>query len=292
MITYNHEKYIKQAIESVLNQNVNFEVELVLANDCSTDLTHSIILELIQTHPKGNMIRYFNHKENMGMMPNFIFALERCEGEFIALCEGDDYWTDNSKLGKQTIFLENNKDYDICFHNSQQLNLLNEFGKTVIPGILEDTDYTVYDYILSNKTATCSIVYRKKMFDVIPNWFSSIPFGDLGLILCVLEKSKNKKGRVLNDIMGVYRLHEDGVHGSLHKNTKSLILAYKEHLQFVQIIRKQFLNKKNYNFVINQKKGNIYAKLAKLSKKEGDRFQFVKYKLLWYYQSIILKLVK
>ena len=75
MITYNHAKYIKQAIESILNQETNFDIELIISNDNSPDDTDAIVNEIIQTHPNGSKIKYFKHEKNIGMMKNFLFSL-------------------------------------------------------------------------------------------------------------------------------------------------------------------------------------------------------------------------
>ena len=115
-ITYNHENFIRDAIEGFLMQQTNFDYEIIIANDCSPDNTDSFVKKYINNHPKGKLIKYFRHDKNIGVMPNFIFALKQCTGKYIALCEGDDYWTDPYKLQKQVDFLEANLDYTICFH--------------------------------------------------------------------------------------------------------------------------------------------------------------------------------
>src|ERR1700739_2391661 len=106
MITYNHEKYIAQAIESVLAQKTNFPVELVIGDDYSTDSTRKICLDYKKKHPDILKLRFPD--KNMGMMPNFIANLKECDSRYIALLEGDDYWTDPYKLQKQFDFLEAN----------------------------------------------------------------------------------------------------------------------------------------------------------------------------------------
>ncbi len=119
MITYGHEKFIEQAINGVLMQECDFEVELIIANDSSPDQTDAVIQSILDNHPRASWIKYTKHEKNLGMMPNFIFALKECVGEYIALCDGDDYWTDTLKLKKQVVFLDRNKDYVACFHNSE-----------------------------------------------------------------------------------------------------------------------------------------------------------------------------
>lgn len=115
MITYKHEKYIAQAIDGVLKQKVNFDLELVIADDCSPDGTDEIVKKYIHTHPKGHCIKYYKHKNNIGMLPNFMFALQQCKGKYIAFCDGDDYWADSIKLQKQVCFLEANPDYGLIY---------------------------------------------------------------------------------------------------------------------------------------------------------------------------------
>lgn len=117
MITYNHEEYIKEAIESVLMQECDYEVELIIADDKSPDNTESVVLDIIKNHKNGHWIKYTKHKTNKGMMPNFVWALEQCKGKCVALCEGDDYWIDPLKLQKQVEFLEENEGYSTSAHD-------------------------------------------------------------------------------------------------------------------------------------------------------------------------------
>ncbi|MBP7508034.1 MAG: glycosyltransferase family 2 protein [Prolixibacteraceae bacterium] len=100
MITYKHEQYIRQAIEGVLMQVTDFGYDLIIADDCSPDKTPEIVNEIIRTHPKGSCIKYYRHSENLGMTKNGLFAFSKCTGKYIALCEGDDYWTDQMKKYK------------------------------------------------------------------------------------------------------------------------------------------------------------------------------------------------
>ena len=122
MLTYKHEKFIKQAIEGVLMQETDFEFELIIADDCSPDNTNKIVNDIIKNHSKGFKIKYFRHKKNLGVQDNGIFGLNKCKGKYIALCEGDDYWIDPLKLQKQVDFLKLNKGYSFVFTPAQVLN--------------------------------------------------------------------------------------------------------------------------------------------------------------------------
>ena len=115
MITYGHEKYISEAIYGVLMQKCNFDVELIIANDCSPDTTEDIVNEIISSHKNCSWIKYTRHLINKGAVGNFIWSLKQAKGKYLAICEGDDYWTDPYKLQKQVDFLEKNNDFSICF---------------------------------------------------------------------------------------------------------------------------------------------------------------------------------
>ncbi|MBE0675570.1 MAG: glycosyltransferase [Bacteroidales bacterium] len=121
MITYNHEPYIRQAIESVLMQQCTVSYELVIGEDCSSDGTGAICREYASSHPN---VRLLPPENNLGMLPNFFRTMEACSGKYIAFCEGDDYWTDPQKLQKQADFLEKHTesgmvctDYSKLFQN-------------------------------------------------------------------------------------------------------------------------------------------------------------------------------
>lgn len=116
-ITYGHEKYIEDTLNGVIMQRYDGPIEFIIANDHSPDETDAVVKRYLATHviPQNIEIRYTNHSENKGMMPNFIWALQEASGTYIAFCEGDDYWTDPLKLQKQVDFLENNQDYQLCY---------------------------------------------------------------------------------------------------------------------------------------------------------------------------------
>src|SRR6516164_8232942 len=113
MITYNHGKYISEAIESIVSQKTNFEFELVIGEDCGPDDTRAICEQYAAKYP--DIINLLPSDKNYGPMGNTIRVMYACTGKYVALCEGDDYWTDPYKLQKQVDFLEANPDFSICF---------------------------------------------------------------------------------------------------------------------------------------------------------------------------------
>ena len=120
LLTYNHAPYITDCIEGVLAQKVSFPIEVIIAEDCSTDGTRKICEEYARKYP--NLIRLIEYGENVGAVANEQRALLAAKGKYIATCEGDDYWTDADKLQKQVDFLESNPDYSVCFHRYRKLH--------------------------------------------------------------------------------------------------------------------------------------------------------------------------
>lgn len=216
MITYNHEKFIKEAIYSVLNQKVDFELELIIVNDNSTDATDEIVKNIIHTHPKGSLINYSCNPKNLGMMPNFIKALSFCTGKYIAICEGDDYWIDTLKLQKQVSFMEKNQDYSICCSNAEKIGQLNS-GK-----LFNSKNKTIDIYNFLNQTnpiATCTVLFNANVLKDY-KFLESYVFGDWALWAHLLANSKTSKAYYSDEVTAVYRIHDAGVFNSLNEIQK------------------------------------------------------------------------
>ena len=115
MLVYNHERFIAQALESVLMQKTDFEYELIIGEDCSSDGSREIIRSY-EKRFEGKMKPLYRDK-NLGMAGNLMDCLERCTGQYIAVLEGDDFWTDDQKLQKQAAFLDEHPEYVMVVHN-------------------------------------------------------------------------------------------------------------------------------------------------------------------------------
>ena len=255
MITYNHEPYIAQAIEGVLMQKTTFSIELVIGEDCSTDNTVSIIKEYVKKNP--SLIKARFNQPNMGMAPNMVKTLEECQGKYIAMCEGDDYWTDPYKLQKQVDFLEQNLEYSICgglvnyFYAERNI-----FEKFLIPneesypkGRVVTLDNYMNPYIL--RTAT--ICFRKEIIEKIYSFEKCV---DVILFAIALERGA---GFVFNEVFAVYRKHNAGVWTGLN-NTQKILFdienfkeLYKHYHSKSKSIREIFL-KRNFDLFITDYK--------------------------------------
>ncbi|MCI3938003.1 glycosyltransferase [Chryseobacterium aahli] len=182
MITYNQDKYIEKAIESVINQKTNFKFKLFVGEDCSTDNTREICLKLAEKYPEK--IHLVIMQRNIGASLNAKNIFHLCFNSFakyIALIEGDDYWTDPLKLQRQVDFLEQNEDYSICFHNVDEVD---EHGekldeRLVISDHIEKT-YSIEDLAEGNFIHTASVLFRRN-FNELPSWFFTSPAGDYPL---------------------------------------------------------------------------------------------------------------
>jgi len=201
MVTYGHENFIAEAINGVLMQECDFDYELVIGNDDSPDGTDEIVGHIIQNHPNGHRINYHKHQQNKGMMMNFSFILNQCRGRYIALCDGDDYWTDPKKLQKQVNFLENNPDHVLCFHKAEILHPDGSFSADSIAKLPENYENleTLLQY--GNYIHTPSVVFRN-VLENYPDEFFRSPIGDYFLYVLLAEKGKLNR---LTDVMCVYR---------------------------------------------------------------------------------------
>lgn len=209
MITYNHEQFIEQAVRSVMMQETDFDYELIIGEDCSTDNTREIVLRLKEEFP--DKIKLILHTQNVGMMKNFITVYEACEGKYVALLEGDDYWTDAHKLSIQVEYMEVNLECSMCFHlgsvfNYDANNFNDDYKKFHCNDITTVSDLIDNNYII----LTMSMLFRNAVID-IPDWFVDVKNGDTVLQFLLVEK-----GHLccIERNMGTYRRHNQGVYSS------------------------------------------------------------------------------
>ncbi len=169
-ITYNHEPFIAKTIEGVLMQQVNFPIEFIIAEDCSTDGTRRICQEYAERYPE--LIHLITSENNVGAVANERRAMLAAKGKYIAFCEGDDYWTDPLKLQKQVDFLEAHPEYSVTFHRCRHYNVETEEYKDDACGNLftdktvEGVDITIKMFFEKWITQPLTMVYRASMFDL------------------------------------------------------------------------------------------------------------------------------
>lgn len=208
-IAYNHEPYIEDALRGFLIQETDFPFEIIIHDDASTDKTTEIIRSYATEYP--NIIKPIFQSVNQYRQCNFkpgLTTLQACNGDYIALCEGDDYWIDPMKLQKQFEFLEQNNDYSFCFH---KVNIYQQNTQRMLRYITnpkENLIHTSKSILMGPMViSTLSIMFR----NIIKEWpkcTMSLPFGDK-----TLEKllALYGNGYCINEVMAVYRDHSGGV---------------------------------------------------------------------------------
>ncbi|HTU19599.1 MAG TPA: glycosyltransferase [Gemmataceae bacterium] len=205
MITHNQERYIEQAVRSALMQKTEFEYEIVIGEDCSTDRTREILQRLNAEH--SGCLRLLLPDRNLGAVCNFRETYAACQGEYVALLEGDDYWTDPHKLQRQVQALTAHPDWSACFHPVRYVNQLGEDSNIIHPRHAP-LEVTIRDLFEQNLIQTCSLVLRRQRMPTMPEWFLNLKLDDWPLVMLLSETGPIG---FLPETMADYRRHPDGV---------------------------------------------------------------------------------
>ena len=246
-ITYNHERYIRDCLDGFLTQKTTFPIEVLINEDASTDNTARIIKEYEKQYP--TIIKPIYQKENQfskGVYVTINFIYPRAKGKYIAICEGDDYWTDPLKLQKQVDFLEAHPECSICFHPvvvKHEDNSIHDYifpNSQTHPFIYQNSSTELKHLIPFNYIQTNSVMYRwrfynEKIEDVFPK---DILPGDWFLHL--LHAEKGKIG-FIDRVMAVYRRHSEGIWWEAGRNQENFFLQNgMRHLACYQAIEKRW----------------------------------------------------
>lgn len=206
VLSYNHENFILETINGIKKQTGNFNLEVIIADDASKDSTQDIILGAINEHAPNISFKPILRKKNLGAIENLIDAYTHCTGDFIALCEGDDFWIWPTKIATQLKILNACPSVAAVTHSS--LVLCN--GKTEKQERLNKKYISTRDLIdngtAANLFATCSVVYRKRIFSSL-DFLRGLPFGDFPTFLMLSLKGSFFH---INGHWAVYRVHQNG----------------------------------------------------------------------------------
>ena len=240
IITCNHARFIEQAIDSVLMQQTDFDFEILISEDCSTDGTRQIVQAYHRKHP--NRIRLLLSDQNLHNNRVVVRGIQAARGEYIALLDGDDCWSVSHKLQKQVDFLETHPECTVCFHNAM---VVYEDGsrhpRHWTPPAQPEIS-TLEDIWMGNFIATCSTVFRRGAFGHVPHWYISLfPITDWPLHILNAEH-----GHIgyLNEVMGIYRFHGGGLYSTFSEARK-----LRETLKFYRTMNRNFNFK--YSRLIN-----------------------------------------
>ena len=151
MITFNHERFVAQAIEGALMQETKFDYEIIIGEDCSTDATRDILLDYRNRYP--NRIKLVLQKTNVGPKDNFADVMRQTNGQYVAFLDGDDYWISPHKLQLQSDVMDSHPEWSMCFHAT---NILGEDGSESLHLITKKESYVLEDLIAANPIAACA----------------------------------------------------------------------------------------------------------------------------------------
>lgn len=287
-LTYNHSPYIGQCIEGFLMQKCNFNFEVLIHDDASTDGTSEIIQKYQEKFPK--IIKPIVQTENQwsnGKRLNIRFNFPRAQGKYIALCEGDDYWTDPLKLQRQVDFLENNPEYSLVCGGFKSINTVTGEEEVIIKDIENAPDNTAkgFDITLDRffkqwLTKTLTLTFRKNMYnEAMLTKYKYIR--DVHLYYHLLKEGK---GYYMKEVLGVYRIHRGGIFSEISEKEKSKIY-FKVYGELYKSNRSDLLLKKKYIRIlqnIGKDKSDIispfalYVEIFKLTRKKKDFIKLIK----------------
>ncbi len=213
--TYQHAPYIEQCIESILLQITGFAVEILIGEDESSDGTREICQRYAEQYPERIRLFLGQRKHVISIMGrptgrrNLLRLMGEARGRYIALCEGDDYWTDQLKLQKQVDLMERNAHWSACFHRVRVKYEQGQNGVDVdFPLGVTKLEHVTEDFLDSWFVPTCSLLYRNEPPVVLPEWIKTTLSADIPLLLLL-----SLRGPIgyLADVMGVYRIHGAGL---------------------------------------------------------------------------------
>lgn len=294
MLTYNQEQFIAQTIESILMQKTNFNYQLVIGEDCSTDQTRSICESYATKY--GDKIKLLPKlTKNIGLIANYMRTIKECNGKYIAICDGDDYWIDEHKLQKQVDFLETNLDYSIVYTGVRKLFI---DGKTFDSLYnLEKKNPDFDDLIFNNLIHSVTVLFKNiQDKEEIPSWFVHFPFGDWQTYLWILKDGS--KIHFLDDITAVYRMNI-GVSSDYMRKNSSFIQGLLKILIFIftdesfshkkEIVAMSIVSKrKDLMTSLNREKNYFKAFMQYVSilKQNKESYQLTKLYLYTIYKSL------
>lgn len=210
-LVYNHEPYLRQCLDGFVMQQTSFPFEVVIHDDASTDGSAAIIREYATRYPNIFVPIYQTENQySQGKKVSSTFVFPRARGKYIALCEGDDYWTDPLKLQKQVDFLEANPEYSMCFHSAnvfcQSSGQYNDLFAYV-----QDREYEGVEFIKKWTVPTASVCFRRNVIDSeLYQTVRKNPYFVYGDLILFLSCASLGRIRGLSSMMSVYRRLDNG----------------------------------------------------------------------------------
>lgn len=283
-LTYNHEPYIADAIEGFLRQKTNFDFEILIGEDHSQDGTLKIIESYKKKYP--DKIKIITSSENVGAKANALRIIPHVKGKYIALCEGDDYWTDILKLQKQVDYMEAHPACTLCFHNADVVDYDKSLlGRRHIPWTKqnapyyygENHEYNVGELALLDFIPTASLLIRTTCMSSLPEFFYEAVAGDIVIRLAVTSKGY---AYYIDDVMSAYRTNvpqsatnvmnnaSESIEGKMAYNKKFIYL-----LDEIDKYTNRQYSKELERAKINRWEGPLLVEQGRLKELKSERYR-------------------
>lgn len=257
VITYNQEAYIAQCLKSLMSQKTNFDFEIIVYDDVSSDTTYQIAEEMSATTTYLNV---FRNEKNLGPAGNFEKALLKCRGRFIAFCEGDDFWCDPLKLQKQVKTLQQDGSASMVYADYGKVD---DKGDILQKNTLKKPNqyFTIQDFIDDSGPVLNSMMVRREVFPKkFPNAFFTVQNPDVFIVGWALIKGR---ATFIPEVLSMYRTHSEGIYSS-KKNIEKQLLRYSTRILFFQS-----LNSSAYKNLTKQAEMGLQSTLIS-AKRSGE----------------------
>ena len=287
VLTYNHEFYIAQALDSILNQEIDFNIQIIVADDGSTDGTKSIVNDFLNAHP--DKFSVLGKESNHGVRVNVLNCFDEIKGEYIAILDGDDYWSDNNKLQRQVSFLDENEDFNGVFHDAEIVHV-----DRVQTKLFSQKKYYSQSYVFNEIIFFSDLIARKI---ILPSSSALLR----GSILNLVDKSllvdnystlwkltcfgiKKSKYYFINEPLSVYRNHNKGISKS------AFVQFHLSHIHFLRnLLRDDYFQHYKYDIYCSlsaECKTLLDSKPSGSNKRTLFRnYLFLEIRKFWYYRK-------
>lgn len=217
VFAYNQIRFIRQALDGVLVQKADFDFEVLINDDCSTDGTREVVQDYAVAHPEK--IRLLLSPVNLRDGRIADRGLKEARGEYIAFLDGDDYWISTNKLQMQVDLMDAHPEYSGCWHYQEYVDAEGNHMQDQPENGLKTT-WSLEEILKGRTIGTSSAFLRRSMLPPLPDWYFLCPFGDFVIwVLCM----QNGPVGYLDDPLGVYRVHANGLYSGLDEITQKLL---------------------------------------------------------------------
>ena len=205
VITYNHERFIRQALDSVLAQQTSFDFEVIVSEDCSTDTTREIVIDYARRYPER--IRTIFSESNVHSPWVVERAVREARGEYINLIDGDDYWTSPYKLQKQVEFMNSHPEFTLTWHACVYVDAEgNLCAQQPVP--VTHAVWSLQEMLVQYPMETSAVMMRRELIADLPQWYRNGPAGDFALWAMCMQHGP---AGYFDECLSAYRIHSESL---------------------------------------------------------------------------------